>query len=73
MLHSQRQWKVNNISFWRRLDIADHSGLLVKLQAKGVITDRHKRHLQVTDVVGCYCVNRISLWKRLTLKITVNF
>jgi len=43
-----------------KIDIADYSGLLVKLQAKGVITDRHKRHLHVTDVVGCYCIGRIS-------------
>jgi len=26
-------------------DTTDYSGLLVKLQAKGVITDRHKRHI----------------------------
>jgi len=29
-------------------DTTDYSGLLVKLQAIGVITDRHKRHIHNT-------------------------
>jgi len=32
-----------------KMDSAEYSGLLVKLQAKGVITDRHKSHLKVSD------------------------
>ena len=39
-----------------KINTADYSGLLLKLQAKSVITRRHKRHLHVIDVVGCYCV-----------------
>jgi len=54
------------------IDTADYSGLLVKLQAKGVITDRHKRHLHASHILGCHCTGRISLRRRLTLKITVN-
>jgi len=33
----------------KKIDNADCSGLLIKLQAKGVITDRHKRHLLLED------------------------
>jgi len=29
-----------------KIDSADYSGLLIKLQPKGVITDQHKRHLE---------------------------
>ena len=57
----------------KKIDTADYSGLLVKLQAKGVITDRHKRHLHASHILGCHCIGRISLQRRLTLKITVDF
>ena len=44
-----------------KIDNADYSGLLVKLKAKGIITDNHRRHLQVSHILGWYCIGRISL------------
>jgi len=35
-----------------KINTADYSGLLVKLQAKGIITDRHKRHLEAKSACG---------------------
>jgi len=35
----------------KKIDTADYSGLLVKLKAKGIITDRHKRQLQTKSLV----------------------
>ena len=33
----------------KKINAEDYSGLLVKLQSKGVITDAYKLHLEVSD------------------------
>ena len=33
------------------MDSADYSGLLLTLLSKGVITERHKRHLEVNYII----------------------
>ena len=41
----------------KTIDSADYSGLLVTLLSKGLITDRHKRHLEVNYIIGLSCCN----------------
>jgi len=38
-----------------QINIADYSRLLIKLHVKGIITDRHKRHLELIEVTVYAC------------------